>query len=203
MATRNEIRNLIREMGFDSLSAMNNSDKARLANKLRAESAAKGDKWIVSFKYPDPSGKGIASGKRSIHAPNKETAKRYAVADLRKEGKKIEVTRVQLSTVKSQSAGLVLSRFFLIDPKGDEKCPCCGSTKIRNVVSQGGTPWFSCRAGGKCPMSATPGAYFSIDGIIDIPALGKSCTISKNKKSYKNGRMVLLIIESNHVLGIS
>ena len=39
MTTRNEIRNMIREMGFDSLSAMGNSDKAKLSSALKAISA--------------------------------------------------------------------------------------------------------------------------------------------------------------------
>ena len=47
MTTRNDIRQAVKEMGFNSLSAMSNGDKAELANKLRSEIASQ----KVKVKY--------------------------------------------------------------------------------------------------------------------------------------------------------
>lgn len=52
------------------------------------DEAAAGTKWRVKIQYADPSGTGIASATVSVHAPDKETAKRYAVTDSTKSGKK-------------------------------------------------------------------------------------------------------------------
>ena len=52
------------------------------------DEAAAGSKWQVKIQYADPSGTGIASATVSVQAPDKETAKRYAVTDATKSGKK-------------------------------------------------------------------------------------------------------------------
>ena len=54
----------------------------------RIDEAAKGEKWSVRCKYDDPSGKGIASCTKTVSAPSKDAAKRYACSDLTKSGKK-------------------------------------------------------------------------------------------------------------------
>lgn len=50
--------------------------------------AAKGILHRVRYQCDDPSGKGIASGHITLHAPDKIAAARYAVSDLTKKGKK-------------------------------------------------------------------------------------------------------------------
>jgi hypothetical protein len=52
------------------------------------EEAAKGIAHRVRYSYDDPSGKGIASGHITLHAPDKTAAARYATSDLTKRGKK-------------------------------------------------------------------------------------------------------------------
>jgi len=50
--------------------------------------AAKGIPHKVRYSYDDPSGNGTASGHITLHAPDKESAARYARSDLTKRGKK-------------------------------------------------------------------------------------------------------------------
>jgi hypothetical protein len=63
----------------------------RVNNCVPAESveeAAKGILHKVRYSYDDPSGNGTASGHITLHAPDKESAARYATSDLTKRGKK-------------------------------------------------------------------------------------------------------------------
>ena len=52
------------------------------------DEAARGVKHLVHLTYDDPSGKGTASANAKLHAPSKEHAKRYAIADHVKRGYK-------------------------------------------------------------------------------------------------------------------
>lgn len=56
-------------------------------NNRGISEAAKGIPYRVSFSFDDPSGKGTASGRLTLNAPDKAYAARYALSDLTKRGK--------------------------------------------------------------------------------------------------------------------
>ena len=67
------------------------------------DEAAKGTLHRVRYSHDDSSGNGIASGNLSLHAPDKESASRYAESDLKKRGKKnikIHAVTPQKSSIK-------------------------------------------------------------------------------------------------------
>jgi hypothetical protein len=67
------------------------------------EEAAKGTLHRVRYSHDSSSGNGIASGNLSLHAPDKESASRYAESDLKKRGKKnikIHAVTPQKSSIK-------------------------------------------------------------------------------------------------------
>lgn len=63
------------------------SDEMRKYINILTE-APKGQLWKIKYSYDDPSGKGVASGTISLHAPTKELAKSYALKDLTHSKKK-------------------------------------------------------------------------------------------------------------------
>lgn len=71
--------------------------------KDSVDEAAKGTLHRVRYSHDDSSGNGIASGNLSLHAPDKESASRYAESDLKKRGKKnikIHAVTPQKSSIK-------------------------------------------------------------------------------------------------------
>jgi len=69
------------------------------------DEAAKGTLHRVRYSHDSSSGNGIASGNLSLHAPDKDSARRYAESDLKKRGKKninIHSVTPQKSSVKEE-----------------------------------------------------------------------------------------------------
>ena len=92
MTTRNEIRNMIRERGFDSLSSMSNSDKAELANKLRSESTK--TKWIIRYAY----GAQQNDDSMTVSAESKDRAIQEALSEIQK----LKRTMIQIHSAQSE-----------------------------------------------------------------------------------------------------
>jgi hypothetical protein len=75
------------------------AEMSEIVEEVELDEAAKGIPHTVRFKHADPSGKGIASGAITLHAPDKTAAKRYAMSDLAKRGKKdVQITSVTAKT---------------------------------------------------------------------------------------------------------
>ena len=94
--------------------------------------AAQGIPHKVRYSYDDPSGKGIASGHITLHAPDKTAAARYAVSDLTKRGKKN--AKVLAVTPQKQGVAEGASSKCCCAEKGKVKCPVHSKKKVKESL---------------------------------------------------------------------